>query len=80
MEKRVIDCVVANVRPVSPEVAQRYSEQGAAPVTIDRKSVAKLKVKLVTDDLLEEHGVIRHNSQRLARLLVERFLFRGKRR
>lgn len=80
VRKRVIDSVVANVRPVSPEVLQRYRAEGAEPVGIDTEKVAHLKVKLVTDDLLEEHGVIRHNSERLARLLVERFLIRGKRR
>ena len=78
--KRLIDSVVANVRPVSPEVADRYRAQGAAPVAIDPEKVRKLKVKLVTGDLLEEHGVIRHNSERLAKLLVERFLPRRKSR
>ena len=78
--KRLIDSVVANVRQVSPEVADRYRAQGAAPVAIDPEKVRKLKVKLVTGDLLEEHGVIRHNSERLAKLLVERFLPRRKSR
>ena len=80
VQKRVIDSVVANVRPVSPEVAERYRAQGAEPVGIDAESVAKLKVELVTDDLLEEHGVIRHNSERLAGLLAEKFLLHPKRR
>ena len=80
VRSRVIDSVVANMRQVSPEVAERYRAQGAAPVTIDADRVAKLKVKLVTGDLLEEHSVIRHNSERLARLLVEKFLLRRKRR
>src|SRR6516225_9199253 len=78
--KRVIDSVVANVREVSPEVAERYLAEGAKPVRTDAEKVAKLKVKLVTGDLLDEHRVIRHNSERLARLLVEKFLLRRKRR
>lgn len=80
VQKRVIDSVVANVRPVSPEVAERYRAQGAEPVAIDAEQVVKLRVKLVTDDLLEEHGVIRHDSERLARLLVAEFLLPAKRR
>ena len=80
VRSRVIDSVVANMRQVSPEVAERYRAQGAAPVAIDADRVAKLKVKLVTGDLLEEHSVIRHDSERLARLLVEKFLLRRKRR
>ncbi len=72
--KRVIDYVVANKKAVSPEVARRYRAQGAAAVKLDPDRLSKLKVKLILDNLLEEHGVIRHNSPRLARLLVEKFL------
>ncbi len=73
---RVIDCVVANRQAASPEVARRYRAQGAEPVIIDAHNVVKNKVKFVLDNLLEEHGVIRHNSPRLARLLVDEFLLR----
>ena len=78
--KRIIDWVVANRKPISPEVARRYRAQGAEPVFVDFGKVAKMKIKLLMDNLLEEHGVIRHNSPRLARLLVEKFLLRPPRR
>ncbi len=78
--KRVIDWVVANRQPVSPDVARRYRAQGAEAVVVDAEKVLKLKVKLVLDNLLEEHGLIRHNSPRLARLLVDEFLLRPSRR
>jgi uncharacterized cofD-like protein len=71
---RIIDAVVANRKSVSPEVARRYRAEGAAPVLIDRDQVLKMKVRLTPDDLMEEHGVLRHNSTRLARLLVQEFL------
>jgi uncharacterized cofD-like protein len=77
--KRVIDHVVANRQAVSPEVARRYRAQGAEPVNVDADKVKKMRVKLLLDNVLEEHGVIRHNSKRLARLLAENFL-RSKRR
>lgn len=72
--KRVIDWVVANRQPVSADVARRYRAEGAEAVLVDAEKVLKLKVKLVLDNLLEEHGFIRHNSPRLARLLVDEFL------
>ncbi len=72
--KRLIDYVVANLRHVSADVARRYRAEGAEPVGIDRDAVQKMKVRLITGNLLEEHGVIRHNSARLARLLVDEFL------
>jgi uncharacterized cofD-like protein len=77
---RIIDAVVANGKTVSPEVARRYRAEGAEPVHVDRDNVIKLKVQLLSDDLLEEHGVIRHDSARLARFLIEEFLLTRRRR
>ncbi|HXY00468.1 MAG TPA: gluconeogenesis factor YvcK family protein [Candidatus Limnocylindrales bacterium] len=71
---RVIDAVVANRKSISPEVARRYRAEGAEAVLVDRDKTIKRKVRLYMDDLLEEHGVIRHNPPLLARLLVEEFL------
>jgi uncharacterized cofD-like protein len=71
---RMIDAVVANCKAVSPEVARRYRAQGAEPVLLDRDNFLKTKVRLIPGNLLQEHGVIRHNSTLLARLLVGEFL------
>jgi uncharacterized cofD-like protein len=72
--RRVIDWVVANRQAVSPEVARRYRAEGAAPVAIDLPVLQKLGCRVILDDLLEEHGVLRHNTRRLSRLLLEEFL------
>ncbi|HEY6264765.1 MAG TPA: YvcK family protein [Candidatus Acidoferrum sp.] len=71
---RVIDWVVANRQPVSPDVARRYRAQGAEPVAIDLLALQKLGFRVILDNLLEEHGVIRHNTRHLSRLLLEEFL------
>ena len=72
--RSVVDWVVANRRPVSPEVAKRYRSQGAEQVVVDLPELQKLGYRVVLDNLLEEHGVIRHHPPRLARLLLEEFL------
>jgi uncharacterized cofD-like protein len=72
--RSVVDWVVANRRPVSPEVAKRYRRQGAEQVAVDLPELQKLGYRVILDNLLEEHGVIRHNPRRLARLLLEEFL------
>jgi uncharacterized cofD-like protein len=71
---RVIDFVVANRQAVSPDVVRRYRAQGAAPVTVDLPALQNLGCRVLLEDLVEEHGVLRHNSQRLSRLLLEEFL------
>ena len=49
-------------------------KQGAVRVTVDLPILQKHGVRVILDSLLEEHGVIRHDSERLARLLLEEFL------
>src|SRR5256884_88321 len=74
--QRVIDWVVANRQPVSPDVARRYRAQGAEPVAVDLPALQELGFRVILDNLLEEHGVLRHNTRRLSRLLLEEFLRR----
>ena len=44
---------------------------GAEPVAVDLNELQRLGCRVILDNLLEEHGVIRHNPERLARLLLE---------
>jgi len=74
VSRRVIDWVVANRQAVSPDVARRYRAQGAEPVAVDISALQKLGFRVILDNLLEEHGVIRHHTKRLSRLLLEEFL------
>lgn len=71
---RIVDFVVANRKNVSPDVARRYHKEGAERVAVDLAYLKKHRVRVILDALLEEHGVIRHDSKRLARLLLEEFL------
>lgn len=74
MPRKAVDWVVANRQAISPEVARRYRREGAAQVRVDVPEIQKLGCRLILDNLLEEHSVIRHNPRRLARLLLEEFL------
>jgi hypothetical protein len=72
--RRVIDFVVANSQPVSSAVARRYRMEGAEPVLVDLPALHKMGFRVLQANLLEEHAVIRHNTRRLARLLLDNFL------
>jgi hypothetical protein len=58
------------------EVARRYSRRGAEPVRVDMPELQRIGVHCLLDNLLEEHGVVRHNAQRLSQLLIEEFIER----
>ena len=74
--RSLFDWAVVNHQPVSPEVARRYRADGAEQVRVDLGELQRLGLRCVFDDLLEEHGVVRHNRQRLSRLLLEEFVER----
>jgi uncharacterized cofD-like protein len=73
---RVFDWVVMNREQISPKLVSRYQAQGAEPVGADLPELQKLGLRCVYDDLVEEHGVVRHDAARLAGLLLEEFVNR----
>jgi uncharacterized cofD-like protein len=73
VKPRIVDYVVANRQKVSAVVAKRYRKEGASQVPVDATGLRELGVKVLLGNLLEEHSVIRHNSARLARLLLDEF-------
>jgi len=77
VKPRIVDYVVANRQKVSAPVAKRYRKEGASQVPVDGAGLRELGVKVLLGNLLEEHSVIRHNSARLARLLLDEFVPRA---
>jgi uncharacterized cofD-like protein len=78
--RNLFDWVLANNQPVSDALARRYRSQGAEPVVADPEKLQRIGVRCVLDNLLEERGVVRHNSTRLAQLLIDHFVGSRKRR
>jgi uncharacterized cofD-like protein len=74
--RKLIDWVVASNQSISPEVERRYRKEGAEPVRVDLPELQSMGVRTLLDNLLEEHGVVRHNAARLSQLLIEEFVER----
>jgi uncharacterized cofD-like protein len=72
----LLDWVVINNQEISPDIARRYRAHGAEPVRTDLRELQQLGLRCAFENLLDEDGVVRHNSARLARLLVEEFVTR----
>jgi uncharacterized cofD-like protein len=72
--RSLFDWVVINHQPVSPAVARRYRADGAEQVRVDVGELQRMGLRCVFDNLLEEHGVVRHNRERLTHLLLEEFV------
>jgi uncharacterized cofD-like protein len=62
----LFDYALINRAPVSDELKAKYAVEGACPIAVDLEAIEKLGVVPVIGDYLEEAGVARHNTARVA--------------
>jgi uncharacterized cofD-like protein len=74
--RKLFDWIVANNQPISPGVKRRYRARGAEPVRVDLAELQRMGLRCMFDSLLDEHGVVRHDTLRLSQLLMEEFIER----
>ena len=68
----LVDVCLANSAPVRPSLVERYREEDAAPIVIDRARVEALGVELVERPLASETSdYARHSVARLAAAVME---------
>ncbi|MBB6697915.1 gluconeogenesis factor YvcK family protein [Clostridium algidicarnis] len=68
----VIDYVIANIGEIGKELEEKYLEEKSKLVTKDEKELEKLNVKLIESDFVKTtKGLIRHDSEKLASVIVE---------
>ncbi|HHT48965.1 MAG TPA: uridine diphosphate-N-acetylglucosamine-binding protein YvcK [Firmicutes bacterium] len=78
---KLVDYMIINNQEVPPEARAAYAEEGAEPVLADREKVSGLGVRPIAAPLLNTNGLVRHDADLLAKLLMElmpAFLRRGK--
>jgi uncharacterized cofD-like protein len=68
---RIFDYALVNRTPASPEVKAKYALEGASQIVTDLEAIEAMGVCPVLGDYLEEAGAARHNTQRVARDLME---------
>jgi uncharacterized cofD-like protein len=68
----VIDYVVINVGKINDELEGKYKEEASHLVSIDEDEIKKLNVNIIEGDFITvRNGLIRHNSEKLASILIE---------
>jgi uncharacterized cofD-like protein len=68
----LVDAVLAPAGELAAERVAPYRASGAEPVAIDRAALAARDVRLIEADLVAEHGLVRHDPERLAAVVIER--------
>ena len=68
---RLFDYALINRQPVSEELKAKYSLEGASQIVVDLEAIEALGVCPVLGDYLFEDGVARHNTDQLAKDLLD---------
>ena len=86
-EPGFVDLCLANSAPVRPGLLEKYREEDAAPLAVDRERIAGLGLELVERPVASEDGnYARHDPDRLAQAVLEVYrrravrIYRGERR
>lgn len=69
--QQIFDYALINRTPVSVELKTKYAVEGACQIAADLEAIEALGVIPVLGDYLEEAGVARHNTARVATDLVQ---------
>lgn len=74
--ERVFDAVLAQKNPPSELALKRYASENCHPVYLDREEISRLGCLLVLANVMSENeltGYVRHDPQRLARVILRWF-------
>lgn len=66
----LVDIVVAHRGAIAPERIAPYRAEGAEPVALDRSALEAHGCRLVETDLVAPEGLVRHDPDRLASVLL----------
>lgn len=68
----LVDICIANCAPVPPELLERYWEEGAEPIKVDREKVEALGVEVVERPMISgQSQYARHSPEVLGRTVME---------
>ncbi|HSN85591.1 MAG TPA: uridine diphosphate-N-acetylglucosamine-binding protein YvcK [Thermoanaerobaculia bacterium] len=67
----LVDVVLANSAPIPPGLLELYAETGSELVTVQCDRLRQMGIQVVEADLLAEGDLIRHDSAKLARAVLD---------
>ncbi len=67
----LLDSIVVNRTKVAKRRIAAYLREGSTPVTVDPSAIAAQGVSVIMADLLSKGSMVRHDSERLADLVIE---------
>ncbi len=70
-KSKLIDYCILNLARIPPEFLEKYRKEHAYPVVADAEKVEEMGFTVIKDDLLSTKDYVRHDSQKLAKIIVD---------
>jgi uncharacterized cofD-like protein len=68
----IIDYVIVNVGKINKELEEKYLEEHSKLVTINEEAVEAMNIKTIEGDFIKtDKGLVRHDPEKLAAILIE---------
>lgn len=67
----IVDYCIVNTARIPPEMVEKYRSEDANPVVPDSDNLRKLKTKVIEAHIASTKGYVRHDSDRLAKIIVD---------
>ena len=79
VSENLFDVVILNSNLIIPDhVLEKYAQEGSVPVTPDIEHLKRMGVEVLSADLISLDQLVRHDSEKLARVILEEALMYRK--
>lgn len=72
-DPRIVDACFVNVQNIPEEMISKYQKKGAEPVKMDLEKIREKGYEIIQGDILKIDGQVRHDPERLARLVFDHY-------
>lgn len=70
--EKIIDYVIGNAGEIVPEYVRKYNKQGSDIVDLDTANIRGLGIEVLKKDIAKvENGYIRHDTEEIAKIIME---------
>jgi uncharacterized cofD-like protein len=67
---RIVDYVIINTARIPEKLIAKYKEEKSSPIKNDADRIRRAKFKVIEDEIIEVDTVVRHDSDKLAQIII----------
>ncbi|PRX28642.1 putative cofD-like protein [Orenia metallireducens] len=67
----IVDYILVNNERISADLIEKYGKEGSRPVEVDLAKLKKQNIEVVQESVISQSNVVRHDPEKLARVLID---------